>query len=353
MAKFCPSCGKQNHDVLENCWNCATWLGKGHVDMLETKEGANQVAKDFNIEAYDEQKPTTIGKEVTKKKGLALVTLYGMSKTDTDELMKKHGIKYQLAEIPGLCQSDEAITEEQERQKMISQAPMTTPRPSRGTSGGYYYYDDYTTGWCCYYACTPSRRYRSYHSQRSSSCYGGSSDCDCNDSGSDSDELGAIVVLAILVLLIAVLILFAPAIGAAGLVALELFGALLIFGFNILTLGLFRKKLSRTRVRILEADQQKLDMLFDEMLDHGALPKMHGYWSSGFSAVRYGAQFFMVGLIVLVITAFFAGLENKKLYALPGSVIFISISSFVIGYYAINRKVNEIRTKYFSQGKAM
>lgn len=359
MAKYCPQCKKQNHDILQNCWNCGYWVGKGYVDQLETREGAHKVAEDFGIEEYDDitdqAKLPSAGTSLKKKSGLALVTIYGVSRTEIGELMQKNNVEYEFAEMPKLFKPDDALTDDQERHQMLGKQPEIgagSAVAAGGSGGDYYYYGDPgMSGFCCYYACLPSGRYHSHHSTRSSSCCGGTSDCDCNDSGSDSDELGFIIILAILALAVAAFILLAPTIAVVGVIFIEVILALLIFGFNVITLGLFRKKLSRTRVRIMAAEPQQLDRFFDDLLDKGGLPKMHGYWTSGFKGMRYGAQFFMVGLLVLVLAFLFVGLDFNRIYWIPVGIISLSIVTLIWGNFAIKKKIEEVRYKYLAKGE--
>lgn len=333
--KYCPSCGKQNHDVLQYCWNCGEWLGRGSVPELGTEESAKQVGVDLNL---PEAKPVQTV-EGSDKVDLALVTFYGVGGKELHELLTKHDISYQVAEMPGLCKEDKALNEyqaqQEERKKEVGGR----------TSGGYYHDDPYTTGYCAYYCCFPSRRYRSYHSRRSDSACGGSSDCDCNDSGSDSDDAAGLVILVFLVVLVALLILFAPQIAIVGAIFVEFAISLVLLVFNVITLGLFRKQLSRTRVRIRSASKEKLDDFMRDLISVGGLPRMPGYWTSGFMLVRYGAIFFVLGLVTVTV-AYFIPHDTKAIYAIPATVVGLSVLAFGTGYWAIRRKLAEVKTKY-------
>ena len=343
MSKYCPSCGKQNNDLLQSCWNCGQWIGRGRVDELRTAESAQKVQSDLQLDrrevspskSYMEQEENDVG----------LVTIYGVTRKDLDELLAKHNITADRAEMPGLCTKDEMITQSEIRRQ--EQTPKTPQKgQDRGYSGSgssYYYYSDPTTDLCCYYGCYPRRRYYAYSGNNAVCCAPSSSNssCDCNDSGSDSDDFAAFAVILLVIAAIALLIIFAPTIAAFSLIALEGLMSVILLLFNIVTLGVFRDDLSRNRIRIKHANHDDLNNFLLDVVNKRGLPRMPGYWTQGFIMIRYGAVFLMSG-IILLIAMFVIGGVNKYL-ALPTGIIIISLIGFLLGHYFINTKVADVR----------
>ena len=342
MSKYCPSCGTQNNDLLQNCWRCGQWIGRGKIDELATMESAQKVQSDLQLD----RRESTVSKNYMdqSESDIGLVTIYGVTRKDLDGLLTKHNITVDHAEMPGLCTRDEMISQsEMRRQEQAPKQGQNQNQNYSGSGSSYYYYDDPTTDICCYYGCYPRRRYYAYSGSNSTCCGSSSSNsnCDCNDSGSDSDDLAAIAVILLVIAAIAILIIFAPTIAAFSLIALEGLMSLIIFLFNIVTLGVFRDDLSRNRIRIRQANPDDLNNFLTEVVNKRGLPRMPGYWTQGFIMIRYGAVFLMTG-VILFIAMFAIGGANKYL-ALPTAIVVISLVGFLVGHYLINAKVAEVR----------
>lgn len=341
MSKYCPSCGKLNNDLLQSCWNCGQWIGRGKIDELATMESAQKVQSDLQLD----RREITAGKTYMEGDShIGLVTIYGVTKKDLDELLTKHNITADHAEMPGLCTKDEMITEsEMRRQEQAPQQNKNQNQNYTGSGSSYYYYDDPATDLCCYYGCYPRRRYYAYSGNNAVCCAPSSSNsnCDCNDSGSDSDDFAAIAVILLVIAAIAILILFAPAIAGFVLVGLEVLISFIILLFNVVTLGIFRADLSRNRIRIKHANHDDLNNFLADVVNKQGLPRMPGYWTQGFIMMRYGAVFLMSGIIVLI--AMFAIAGQTKYLALPIAMIIISLVGFILGHHLIRSKAGEVR----------
>jgi hypothetical protein len=336
MAKYCPSCGNESADLINYCWNCGQYLGRGRVSELETKESSQRVKAELGL---DERTSLPENKQYVNKDetSLALFTVYGVTKGELDELLKKHNIEVDYVDTPGVCKSDEAVSQyefEEQRNRRTK-----TDSSSYGSS---YYYSDPTANICCYYTCFP-RPYGCGSSHYSSGRGHGSNSCDCADSDNDSDSLGGLIVILILIAIIGFLILAAPTIAAVGLVVLDLIMALALLLFNILTLGIYKDDLSRTRIKIRKATTDDITRFTYDLASKKGLPKIPGYWSSGYLFIRYGALFFITGLILLIIALVYQS-ETKIYYFLPVSVTIMSIGAFIVGHWLINRKVEEVKS---------
>ena len=258
MSKYCPSCGKLNNDLLQSCWNCGQWIGRGKIDELATMESAQKVQTDLQLDRREVTASKTYMDQ--SESDIGLVTIYGITRKDLDGLLTKHNITADRAEMPGLCTKDEMITESEMRRK--EQSPQKKQNQNYSGSGSsYYYYDDPTTELCCYYGCYPRRRYYAYSGTNSVCCGTSSSNsnCDCNDSGSDSDDLAAFAVILLVIAAIALIIIFAPTIVAFGFILVEGLMSVILLLFNIITLGVFRDDLSRNRIRIRHANHDELN----------------------------------------------------------------------------------------------
>lgn len=278
---------------------------------------------------------------------VGLVTIYGVTKKDLDELLTKHNITVDHAEMPGLCSPDEMLTQgELRRQEQTPQSQQSSSTHS-SSGGSYYYYNDPVDDFCCYYACYPRRRYRAYSPTANTACCATNSsntntNCDCNDSGSDNDFAAIFLVIILLIAIIAIIVFFGPSLVAASLVGLELLISGVLLLFNILTLGIYRDDLSRNRIRIRKAAHDDLNNFLIEIVEKKGLPKMPGYWTQGFILLRYGAVFFVVGLITLI-GMFFIDISSAKIYLIPAGVIVISLVVFFTGNYLINKKIHEVK----------
>ena len=275
---------------------------------------------------------------------VSLVTIYGVTKKDLDGLLQKHNIQVLHVEMPGLCRPDEMLTEGEMRRQEQTPAMNSQNTDYSNTRSSYYYYQDPTTDLCCYYACYPRTRYRSYSTSNTACCASNSSNtnCDCNDTNSDNDDFAIFAIILLLIAAIGVLIFFGPSIIAAGLVLIEFAISGILLLFNILTLGIYRDDLSRSRIRIQHASHADLNNFLLDILDHHGLPKMPGYWTEGFVLLRYGATFFITGLILLV-GMFFIDVSSAKAYIIPAVVIIASLLGFFFGEYLIKRKISEVK----------
>ena len=341
--KYCPSCGKQNNDLLQSCWNCGQYIGRGRVRELESIDSANEVASNLNLEKRNI--PTNNQYINRDETNVGLVTIYGVTKGDLQHLLEKNEIIADFTEMPNLCTSDEMLTQGELRRQ--EQGITNNQKVNSGYNNDYYYYSDPTGDICCYYACMPRRRYHSYSSHTSSSCCNSSSGsssggCDCDDNGSDNDAFAIIAVILLVIALIALLFIAGPALATAGLVILDIAISLVLLLFNFLTLGIYKDDLSRHRIRIRQAKPENLDNLLQDLLDKRGLPKMPGYWTVGFTMIRYGAIFFMVGLL-FVLLMFGLQPAEKKLYTIPASLIVFSLITFFSGHFLINKKINELK----------
>ena len=340
MSKYCPSCGTLNNDLLQSCWNCGQYIGRGKIDELRTSESAQKVQSELQLERRD----VSSGKSYMDRgeTDIGLVTIYGVTRKDLDELLAKNNITADHAEMPGLCTKDEMITEaEIRRQEQSSQKEANRDYSSSGSS--YYYYSDPTTDICCYYACYPRRRYYAYSGSNAVCCSPNSSNsnCDCNDSGSDSDDFAAIAVILLVIAAIALIIIFAPTIAAFSFILIEGLMSVLLLLFNIVTLGMFRDDLSRNRIRIKYANHDELNNFLLDLVNKRGLPRMPGYWTQGFIMIRYGAVFLMSGIILLIAMFIIGGASRYLL--IPTGIIVISLAGFLLGHYLINNKVSEVR----------
>lgn len=343
MSKYCPSCGKLNNDLLQSCWNCGQWIGRGKIDELATMESAQKVQSDLQLDRREMTASKTYMDQ--SESNIGLITVYGVTKKELDELLAKHNITADHAEMPGLCTKDEMISEtEMRRQEQAPQQNKNQNQNYTGSGSSYYYYDDPATDLCCYYGCYPRRRYYAYSGNNAVCCAPSSSNsnCDCNDSGSDSDDFAAIAVILLVIAAIAILIIFAPTIAAFSLIALEGLMSFAILLFNIVTLGIFRDDLSRNRIRIRHANHDDLNNFLVDVVSKRGLPRMPGYWTQGFIMIRYGAVFLISGVILLV-AMFTIGGVNKYL-ALPTAIIIISLVGFIVGHFMIRNKVSEVRS---------
>ncbi len=344
MSKYCPSCGTQNNDLLQNCWRCGQYIGRGKIDELATMESARKVQSDLQLDRRDD----TVSKNYmdTSESDIGLVTIYGVTRKDLDQLLTKHNLTVDHAEMPGLCTKDEMISQSEMRRQEQTPKQNQNQNQNRNYSGSgssYYYYDDPSTDICCYYGCYPRRRYYAYSGSNSTCCGPSSSNsnCDCNDSGSDSDDFAAIAVILLVIAAIALLIFMGPSIIAFSAIALEGLMSVIILLFNIVTLGVFRDDLSRNRIRIRQANHDDLNNFLLDIVNKRGLPRMPGYWTQGFIMIRYGAVFLMSGIILFIAVIAIGGI-NKYL-ALPTGIIVISLAGFLLGEYLIKTKVAEVR----------
>lgn len=336
MAKYCPSCGNESADVINYCWNCGQYLGRGKVSELESKESSQKVKEELGLE--DRSSVPETDQYVKKKEtSLAIFTVYGVTKGELEELLDRHNLKVDYLPTPGVCKSNEAVSQyELETQK--------TERSKSGQSGGAYgssyYYNDPTAEMCCYYSCMP-RPYAC--SSGYGSGYGrGSRSSSCDDDN-DSDGFGALVVILIVIALIGLIIMASPAIIAAGLVILDLAIAIALLLFNTVTLGIFKDDLSRIRIRIKEATTKDINNFTYDLASHKGVPKIPGYWTVGYSFIRYGALFFIAGIILTLVTLV-SQPESKTYYYIPVVITVVSIIAFMFGHFLINRKVEEIKS---------
>ena len=130
MAKYCPSCGKLNSDLLQSCWACGQYIGRGKVNDLSTPESAQQVQSTLKLE----KREVTASKSFMDRSDtdIGLVTIYGVTKRDLIELLNRNKIEVDKVEIPGLCKQDEMLTQGQARR----QETDTRGEVASGGSGG-------------------------------------------------------------------------------------------------------------------------------------------------------------------------------------------------------------------------
>jgi hypothetical protein len=347
MAKYCPSCGSKNNDLLLSCWNCGQWIGRGSIEELRTPIAAQKVQTDLNLE----KREVTSSKPYIKKEetNVGLVTIYGVTRKDLDDLLKKNNVIVEHTEMPGLCKQDEMLTQAELRR---GQQPTNSgvSNTYSGSSSSYYY-NDPVDDFCCYYGCYPRSRYSSRSSSTVccvSSSSSSNSDCDCNDSGGESDAFAAIIVILLVVAIFSLLVFMGPSLIGVGIVIIDLaMGAILVL-FNILTLAIYKDDLSRHRIKIKYAEQDDLNAFLLDLVHKRGVPRMHGYWTQGFIMIRYGAIFLMAGIAVLV-TMLFMDLTTQKLFIIPTAMIGLSLLTFIMGHVLINRKISELKVNLKSE----
>lgn len=343
MSKYCPSCGKANSDLLQSCWNCGQYIGRGKVDDLRTPESAQNVQASLKLD----KREVTAGKAYmdSSDSDIGLVTIYGVTKKDLDAILTKNNIQVDKVAMPGLCTPDEMLTQSQaRRQEADARSGGGGGGSYSGTGSGSYYYNDPAGDYCCYYCCMPRPYYgrSSGCSSSSTRTRGSSSDCDCSDSGSDNDAFAIIAVILLLIAVIGVLIFLGPELIAAGVLIINIAISVVLLLFNILTLGIYRDDLSRQRLRILKADQKNLDTFMKDIVAKQGLPRMPGYWSQGFIMMRYGALFTMAGLVI-IIGMYFTEVQTGRIYLIPAVIIVGSLLLFFGGNYAKNKKIAEVK----------
>ena len=310
-------------------------MGRGKVSELNSKESSEKVKEELRLE--DRSSIPESDQYVKKKEtSLAIFTVYGVTKKELVEIIDKNHLTVDYLPTPGVCKSNRSLSQyELENQKDARNKPGGQPSGAYGSS---YYYSDPTADICCYYSCMP----RPYSCGSGSSTGRGSQNSGC-DSDNDSDGLGALVVILIVIALIGLIIMASPAIIAAGLVILDIAIALALLFFNVLTLGIYKDDLSRIRIRIREATTKDINNFTYDLASHKGLPKIPGYWTVGYSFIRYGALFFIAGIILTLVTLI-SQPESKTYYYLPVSITIISIIAFMFGHLLINRKVDEIKS---------
>lgn len=208
--------------------------------------------------------------------------------------------------------------------------------------GTMYQSYDLDSGFCCYYVClpdftcAPTRKKR----RRTSDCGGGGGDCDCDSNDGDCGGAGILIVLFAVVAIIALLIAVAPAAFALGVVVVDLLLAVLVFLFDILTLGIFHRYLTRTRV-FIDADEDTIAKIFYDVARIGGLPRTRGFWSEGFTGVRYGAVGTIIGIVVAIIT-YLLEPSTRWWYMIPASVLIVSVVLIYTGTYNVKKRRQEV-----------
>lgn len=253
-------------------------------------------------------------------------TFYGVSHAEIDEICRSnHGVNCEKRDIPRYCIN----SEEKERYQ------------SEKYGGSMYQSYDLDSGFCCYYVCLPDLMCspRRSKKRRTSSCDGGGSNCDAGG-GDDCGGAGILIVLFAVVAIIALLIALAPAALALTVVVADLFLAGLIFLFDLLTLGIFHRYLTRTRV-FIDADEDTMAKIFYDVARFGGLPRVRGFWSEGFTSVRYGAVGTIVGIVVAIIT-YLLEPSTRWWYMIPVSIIVISIVLLYTGTYNVKKRRQEV-----------
>jgi len=253
-----------------------------------------------------------------------------------------HGVKYE--EIDRVCQANGISCEKRAIPRYCANKEQKEKHATERYSGTMYSAYDLDAEFCCYYTCIPDC---TYSRRRRSTCGGTSSGCencgDCSDTDSDDcgGAVGVIVLLMVIVAVIAFLILIAPAAVTLAVMGLDLLLAGIVMLFDLLTLGIFHRYLTRTRVFIQTEDDNLLAKIFYEVAMIGGLPRVKGFWSEGFISVRYGAIGTITGIVVAVVT-FLIDPNSKWWYLIPVTVIAISILLLYTGTYNVRKRREEV-----------
>ncbi|MHA2298236.1 MAG: hypothetical protein ACXAEU_02430 [Candidatus Hodarchaeales archaeon] len=253
-------------------------------------------------------------------------TFYGVSYKEIEEACRDNNVKAEKRNIPRYCiNKDEKERYQSERYQ--------------GSMSRSY---DLEAGFCCYYTCLPDCSCSPSRRRRGSALDCGGGGGDCGDGDSDCGDAGAVVlVLVIIVAIIAVLIFAAPTVFAVGVVVFDLLLAGIVFLFDILTLGLFHRYLTRTQVFIDTDDDVTIGKIFYDVARKGGLPRAQGFWSEGFIGVRYGAVGTIVGIVVAVVT-YFIDPSSNWWYLIPLTIIVVSIALLYTGTYNVKRRREEV-----------
>lgn len=169
-------------------------------------------------------------------------------------------------------------------------------------------------------------------------CTGGS-DCDAS-----SDSAGALIIFILIIAIILLLIIAAPYLITGFFIALDIGLAILLFLFDLITFGIFRKKFKRVLVYFPEPPTEtQLQQVIGDAATLGGLPRQfeRQYGTNGFWILRTGAYLLIPSLVATILVLWLQP-DSRVLFSVPIVALIFSIFFIWLGNLLISQKARKV-----------